>query len=69
MSGQLVYPEARAAVAAAARAGRIDDGIRRLAVDGLDALYGQLRIIGIDEPLALHAGALAEGHGLRGYDR
>lgn len=63
-----MYAEARAAVAAAGRAGRIDDDTHRRAVDELDALYGQLRIVGIDEPLALHAGALAERHRLRGYD-
>lgn len=68
MSGQLVYPEARAAVAAARRAGRIDDEIQRMAVAELDALYGELRIVGIDEPLARHAGELAERHALRGYD-
>lgn len=68
MSGQLVYPEARAAVAAAERAGRIDGEMQRLAVDELDALYGQLRIVGVDEPLARHAGELAQRHALRGYD-
>ncbi len=68
MSGQLVYPEARAAVAAAGRAGRVDHKVRRLAIAELDALYAELRIVGIDEPLARHAGELAERHALRGYD-
>jgi predicted nucleic acid-binding protein len=63
-----VYPEARAAVAAAGRAGRIDGEIQSVAVQELDALYAQLRIVGIDEPLARHAGELAERHALRGYD-
>jgi predicted nucleic acid-binding protein len=63
-----MYPEARAAVAAARRANRIDEHILRLSVEELGALYGQLRIVGIDESLALHAGALGERHGLRGYE-
>jgi uncharacterized protein len=68
MSGQLVYPEARAALAAAERARRIGEKIHRAAVADLDAVYAQLRIVGIDEPLAQHAGELAERHALRGYD-
>jgi predicted nucleic acid-binding protein len=68
LSGQLVYPEGRAALAAAARAGRTDDAIGRLAVDELYELYGQLQIVGVDEPIARHAGELAERHALRGYD-
>jgi predicted nucleic acid-binding protein len=63
-----VYPEARAALAAAARAGRIDDSTHRDAVAALDELYAQLRTLAIDEPLARQAGDLAEQHALRGYD-
>lgn len=68
LSGQLVYPEGRAALAAAARAGRIDASTRDRAIDELEAIYAQLRIVGIDEPLARHAGELAQRHALRGYD-
>lgn len=67
-SGQLVYPEARAAVAAARRCGRIDLESHRLALDALEDVYAELRVVGIDEPLARHAGELAERHALRGYD-
>jgi uncharacterized protein len=68
VSSQLVYPEARAALAAAARASRIDESTRVSAVATLEDLYAQLRIIAIDEPIARRAGDLATEHALRGYD-
>jgi predicted nucleic acid-binding protein len=68
VSSQLVYPEARAALAAATRAGRIDESTHVSAVATLEDLYAQLRIIAIDEPLARQAGDLATQHALRGYD-
>ena len=68
VSSQLVYPEARAAVAAGARAGRIDESTHASAVAALEDLYAQLRIVAIDEPLARRAGDLASQHALRGYD-
>jgi predicted nucleic acid-binding protein len=68
VSSQLVYPEARAALAAATRARRIDEPTHVSAVATLEDLYAQLRIIAIDEPLARHAGDLAAEHALRGYD-
>lgn len=67
-SGQLAYPEARASVAAAGRCGRIDLESHRLALDALEDVYAELRVVGIDEPLARHAGELAERHALRSYD-
>jgi uncharacterized protein len=68
VSSQLVYPEARAAVAAASRAGRIDRSTLRRAVERVDRLYAQLSIIGLDSDLAHAAGELAQTYGLRGYD-
>lgn len=68
VSSQLVYPEARAAVAAAHRRGRIATAVLRPAVDRLDALYAQVEVIGLDADLAHAAGEVAEAHGLRGYD-
>jgi uncharacterized protein len=68
ISSQLVYPEARAALAAAARASRIDQPTHVNAVAALEDLYAQLRIIAIDEPLARQAGELATQRALRGYD-
>jgi predicted nucleic acid-binding protein len=67
-SSQLAYPEARAALAAATRAARIDEPTHVKAVAALEGLYAQLRIIAIDEPLARQAGDLASQHALRGYD-
>jgi uncharacterized protein len=68
VSSQLVYPEARAALGAAARGGRIGESTDISAVATLEDLYAQLRTVAIDEPLARHAGDLAAHHGLRGYD-
>ena len=68
MSSQLVYPEARAALAAANRAGRIDESTLADAVARLEDLYAQLRIVSMDEALARQAGDLASEHALRGYD-
>lgn len=68
VSSQLVYPEARAALAAARRADRIDEPAHALAVEAFEEIYAELRILGIDEPLARHAGDLAARHALRGYD-
>lgn len=68
VSSQLVYLEARAALAAATRAGRINESTHASAVATLEDLYAQLRIIAIDEPLARQAGDLATQHALRGYD-
>jgi predicted nucleic acid-binding protein len=68
VSSQFVYPEARAALAAAARAGRIDESTHSSAVATLEELYAQLRTVVIDEALARQAGDLAAQHALRGYD-
>jgi uncharacterized protein len=68
VSSQLVYPESRAAVASAARAGRINESTHISAVAAVEDLYAQLRIVAIDEPLARQAGDLATQYALRGYD-
>ncbi len=68
VSSQLVYPEARAAAAAANRAGRITSANLRRAVERIDELYAELNVIGLDADLTHSAGELAERHGLRGYD-
>jgi predicted nucleic acid-binding protein len=68
IASQLVYPEARAALAAASRAGRIDcRGLRR-AVSDLDAATFSMSLVGVDGALAREAGRLAQEHALRGYD-
>ena len=68
VSSQLVYPEARAAAAAAFRGRRITLATLRRAVDRIDGLCAELDVIGLDPDLAHTAGELAEAHGLRGYD-
>jgi predicted nucleic acid-binding protein len=68
LSSQLVYPESRAALAAAARGDRIGESAHVSAVATLEDLYAQLRTVAIDESLARHAGDLAAQHAMRGYD-
>lgn len=68
VSSQLVYPETRAAAAAAHRGRRITSATLRRAVDRIDGLCAELDVIGLDPDLAHTAGELAEAHGLRGYD-
>jgi predicted nucleic acid-binding protein len=64
----LAYPEGRAALAAARRAGRLTPAGHRNAVEDLDATWAELLVVGIDEELARRAGELADEFGLRGYD-
>jgi len=68
VSVRLLYPEARAALAHAKRLGRLSPRQLRGAVSGLDTRWGELDLVEIDEQLAFRAGALADAHGLRGYD-
>jgi predicted nucleic acid-binding protein len=68
VSSQLVYPEARAAAAAAHRGGGITSATLRRAVDRIDEHCAELDVISLDPGLAHSAGDLAEAHGLRGYD-
>lgn len=68
VSSQLVYPEARAAAAAAHRGRRITSATLRRAVDRIDELCAEMDVIGLDPDLAHSAGDLAEARGLRGYD-
>ena len=68
IASHLVYPEARAALAAAERAGRIDRRDLRRTVADVDEAIASMSLVGVDEALAREAGRLAEEHGLRGYD-
>lgn len=68
VSIRLVYPEGRAALAQAHRLGRLTTRQLRTAVRKLDARYGELDLVELDDALARRAGHLAELHGLRGYD-
>ena len=68
VSVALVQVEARAALAQAARQGRITSGHLRTACEGLAGLMEQLDLIVVDDDLIRVAGDLAEVQALRAYD-
>ena len=68
VSVRVGHVEARAALAAARRQGRITEDVFDNAVDGLQVLWSQLSVVEIDEVVMRLAGDLATMHGLRGYD-
>jgi len=68
LSARILYPEGRAALAAAGRSGRLSTGQLRRTVGGLSNLVEQLDHVEITEHLAYTAGELAEKYSLRGYD-
>lgn len=67
-ASQVVYPEARAALAAARRASRIGARAHVACVAELDDLYAALGVVAFGEPLALFAGEIADAYGLRALD-
>jgi uncharacterized protein len=67
-SARIAHTEARSALAAAQRQGRISAEVLRIAVEGLEGLWSQVTIVEIDENLMRLAGNLAATHSLRGYD-
>jgi predicted nucleic acid-binding protein len=67
-SSILAYPEGRAALAAARRMDRLDDGRHQEALAAFEGLYAELATVGVDQELAMRAGGYAEDLGLRGYD-
>lgn len=64
----LTYPEARAALSAAIRAGRVRGRGRARARSSLELAWESLGVIDLDGPIGTRAGALAETHRLRGSD-
>lgn len=68
VTSQLAYPEARAALAAAARGNRLSEDALDAAIHDLDRALEATLLIGVDRELARAAGALAHTHALRGYD-
>lgn len=64
----IAYPEARSALAAAARGGRISaeqlDDVKRK----LERRWRQMQVVDIDPSIAFFAGDVAEEFELRGYD-
>jgi predicted nucleic acid-binding protein len=67
-SSILVYPEGRAALAAAYRGGRLATAEYKPALSGFHTHFDDLMTVGVDDDLAASAGAQAEVFGLRGYD-
>lgn len=67
-SSILVYPEGRAALAAACRGGRLAPADYEPALSDFHAHFDNLITVGVDDDLAESAGAQAEAFGLRGYD-
>jgi uncharacterized protein len=65
---RLLYVEAAAALSRARRMGRITDKNHRAAVDGLEDLWRDFRVVEVDETVTRRGAELADRHGLRGYD-
>jgi uncharacterized protein len=65
---RLAYPEVRAGLAAAARAGRIEPGDLDRIVDHLERVHAAAFVVEVDDLLSIEAGDLADEHALRGYD-
>jgi len=67
-SSILSYPEGRAALAFARRAGRLSPSAHSRALEDFEATHSELLAVGVDTALARHAGELAEDLELRGHD-
>lgn len=68
VSTRLLYPEARAALAAATRDRRVSPGRVPVLREKLEALTRDIAYVEVTPALAARAGDLAEEHCLRGYD-
>jgi predicted nucleic acid-binding protein len=67
-SARVVYAEGHAALAAAARLGRLPAARLRAAIGELVDRYEELHLVEISDRLVRRAGAIAAEHLLRGYD-
>ncbi len=67
-SNRILYPEARAALAAAHRAKRVPPRSYTGRQRTLEELWLQMDIVEVTASLAQSAGDLSEVHALRGYD-
>lgn len=68
VSSRLAYPEVRAALAAAGRAGRLAPGDQRRAETAWDGYWAATRAVELTDVVSLRAGQLAAEHALRGAD-
>ena len=67
-SSEVVYPEARAALAAAHRSGRLDSQELAATTCKLERLMADIRLIRMDGGMTDVAGGLAERHALPDFD-
>jgi uncharacterized protein len=67
-SARVVYAEGHAALAQAARLGRLPADRLRAAIGELVDRYEELHLVEISDRLVRRAGVLAEEYALRGYD-
>ena len=67
-TSRVAYPEARAAFSRRRREGALTGAGLRHAVSELDRELGAYVIVELAEPVARHAGELAERHRLRGFN-
>lgn len=67
-TARLTYPECHAALAAAARARRLDQPGLQAALAKVRTFDERTNLIDLDQALGREAGRLAERHALRGYD-
>lgn len=67
VTSRITYAEARAALAAAARAGRLTSTALRTAKTGLDVRFGDIAVVEVTDQVVRSAGDLAERYALRGY--
>jgi predicted nucleic acid-binding protein len=65
---RIAYPETRAALAAATRAGRLTSSQLRKVKNRFQRIWRQILVIELGELVANAAGDLAERYRLRGYD-
>jgi predicted nucleic acid-binding protein len=65
---RILYAEAAAALAAAARSGRLGAEALDQALAELDSIWAQVDVVGVDDPLVRTASSLARTHALRRYD-
>lgn len=68
VTSRILYIEAAAALAQAARLGRVTEQARRSAVHILDRLWNEFEIVEVDERIVLRAAQVAFECSLRGYD-
>lgn len=68
VASEIVYAEARAALAAIRRSGRLDAADHHGMVCRAESVLSDLRLIRTDETIATAAGGLADRYALRGVD-